>query len=387
MESMEIRRAEVQALRPGWQPMTLAGFLKTAAGQFGDRPLVIGEDGKHLTYATVQAHARQLADGLAALGVEPGDRVGMVMANHPEFAALKFAIARVAAVAIFFTFFYRSQELAYVLRQSRCHVLVTMDGFGDSDYLSMLDSIIPNWRSGLTDELPDLGAMVVRPSEGGPADLITLEDLAELGRREPGGADPAAGDPDDLGEMLCVPTMTVALLDATDRPDHDLSSLGARLSGVAPASTWVWNRVAEELGVEEVTTSYGMTECGGAMTLTLPEDPPELHSTTVGRPKMAGSAGIPDADGDLVSYATVDVISNERLEAGGTGELISTGPTHMLGFWEKPEQTAESLREGWVHSGDLGRVRDDGYLELTGRSKELYKSGGKLVMPKELRSC
>ncbi len=56
----------------------------------------------------------------------------------------------------------------------------------------------------------------------------------------------------------------------------------------------------------------------------------------------------------------------------------------MLGYWNKPEETAAGLRDGWVFSGDLGRVRSDGYLELTGRSKELYKSGGELVMPKEI---
>ena len=56
----------------------------------------------------------------------------------------------------------------------------------------------------------------------------------------------------------------------------------------------------------------------------------------------------------------------------------------MLGFWEKPEETEAALRAGRLHSGDLGKVRDDGYLQLTGRSKELYKSGGELVMPKEI---
>ena len=56
----------------------------------------------------------------------------------------------------------------------------------------------------------------------------------------------------------------------------------------------------------------------------------------------------------------------------------------MLGYWDKPEDTAAALKDGWVHSADLGRVRDDGYLQLTGRTKELYKSGGELVMPKEI---
>jgi fatty-acyl-CoA synthase len=176
--------------------------------------------------------------------------------------------------------------------------------------------------------------------------------------------------------------MTVALLEHPDRKSYDLSSLFAILSGAAPAPVWLWQKVQADLGVTEITTGYGMTECGGAMTLTLPEDPLEYHSATVGRPKLAGAAGLPD--GDLCVYATVDPVTGDRQPAGAEGELVSTGPTHMLGYWAKPEETAQALRDGWLYSGDLGLVQPDGYLRVTGRSKELYKSGGELVMPKEI---
>jgi fatty-acyl-CoA synthase len=185
-------------------------------------------------------------------------------------------------------------------------------------------------------------------------------------------------------EILCVPTMTVALLEHPDRHTRDLSSVFAILSGAAPAPVWLWEKVRGELGITEITTGYGMTECGGAMTMSLPEDRLERHSATVGRVKMAGVAGMAEYGGDLCRYATVDPLTGESLPAGAEGELISTGPTHMLGFWDKPAETAEALRGGWVHSGDLGRIRADGYLQVTGRSKELYKSGGELVMPKEI---
>jgi len=178
--------------------------------------------------------------------------------------------------------------------------------------------------------------------------------------------------------------MTVALLEHPARTAHDLSSVFAILSGAAPAPIWLWERVRADLGITEITTGYGMTEAGGAMTLSRPEDPLELHSSTVGAVKMAGAAGLPERGGALCEYTTIDPMTGGDLPAGSEGELVSRGPTTMLGFWEKPAETEAALAGGWLRSGDLGRVREDGYLELTGRTKELYKSGGELVMPKEI---
>jgi fatty-acyl-CoA synthase len=155
------------------------------------------------------------------------------------------------------------------------------------------------------------------------------------------------------------------------------------LCGSAPAPVWLWRRIEEDFGVSEIVTGYGMTECGGAMTLTRPEDPLRLTSETAGKPKMAGAASVPGTDA-LVVYKAVNPETGEDLPLGGEGELVSSGPTAMLGYWNRPEETAATLRDGWLFSGDLGRVRADGYLELTGRSRELYKSGGELVMPKEI---
>lgn len=466
------RRAALRARCAAWEPVTLDGFLDRCAARHPDRPLVVTDE-RVLTYADVARESQRLADGLVVLGAAPGERVGLLMANHPEFVALKFAIARTGATAIPFNFLYRREELAYVLRQSRCSVLVTMARFGDLDHLAMLDAIAPGWADGPTRELPDLRAVVVldHGDLGERPGVRTVADLAALGDDHPGAADSPA-DPLDVGDilytsgttgspkgvmvthdavirtafasaltrafedgrrivfslpcyhmfgyvegvlaamvaggsivprtafspadhlaaierhrpsdLLCVPTMTVALLEHPDRRTRDLSSLFALLSGAAPAPAWLWQQVRDELGVCEVTTGYGMTECGGAMTLTLPEDPVERHAGTVGRPKLAGAAGIAADGGALCEYRTVDPIDGTPLAAGAEGELVSRGPTHMLGFWDEPEETAAALREGWVHSGDLGRVDETGYLVLTGRSKELYKSGGELVMPKEI---
>lgn len=193
----------------------------------------------------------------------------------------------------------------------------------------------------------------------------------------------AAVEEHRVDDLLCVPTMAVALAECPDRHTRDLGSLTAVLCGSAPAPVWLWERFEQDLGVREIVTGYGMTECGGAMTLTLPEDPLILTSRTVGRPKLAGAASVPGTE-VLCTYRTVDPLTGEALPPGAAGELVSAGPTMMAEYFGKPEETEATLRGGEVHSGDLGFVDPDGYLVLTGRSKELYKSGGELVMPKEV---
>lgn len=478
---LDQRRDALRRRFPTWTPMTLDARLDACAAEFGDRAFVVTDEVTR-SYAEVAASARELADGLVALGVRPGERVGILMANYPEFVPLKFAVARAGAVAIPFNYLYRTDELRYVLAQSGCQVLVTMTGFMTLDQLAMLDEIAPGWdgapehRAG-GEALPELRDVVVLPTDGRSREGVRdVAGLAALGRQHPGGAGPDAGTraaPDGLADILytsgttgspkgvmithdasqrtgyasaltramedgrrilfslpcyhmfgyveglmaammvggavvlqtafdagrylegierhratdilCVPTMTVALLEHPDLAWRDLSSLRAILSGSAPAPAWLWDKVRDGLGVDEIVTGYGMTEQGGAMTLTRPEDPSSVMATRVGAPKDAGVAGIAAAGGALIEFRTADVETGEHLPAGSEGELIARGPTTMLGFWRKPDESAAAVDEhGWTRSGDLGLVHADGYLELTGRSKELYKSGGELVMPKEV---
>jgi fatty-acyl-CoA synthase len=457
---IESCRRELREQFPQWQPQSLAGWLDECAVRYRTRPFVI-TDPVTLTYDDVAEQSRRISAGLVALGVSPGDRVGMVMANYPEFVAVKFAIARCGAIAVPFNYLYRAVELGFVLADSGCKVLVTMTGFGTLDYQSMLDDIVPQWDCpGFADRAPDVVPQLrhvvlldtdgrARPgvrrveelaasSEPAPTATISPDAPGDMlytsgttgspkgvlvshdsvlrtayasaltrgfqdGRRIlfslpcyhmfgyvegvlsamfVGGAIVplpsfsvvgyfAGVEQHHVTDILCVPTMAVAMVQSPARHAYDLSSLEAILCGSAPAPIWLWQEISQEFGVNEIVTGYGMTECGGAMTLTLPEDPLHLTSETVGRPKLAGAAGIAGMDA-LVDYAEVH------------GELVSSGPTTMIGYWNRPAETAAALREGLLFSGDLGRVRADGYLEVTGRSKELYKSGGELVMPKEI---
>ncbi len=462
-------------------PRTLHERLDDCAREYGDRPFVITDD-RTVGYAETADWSRRLADGLVALGVQPGDRVGMVMANYLEFVPLKFAISRAGAVAIPFNYLYRRDELGYVLAQSQCNVLITMTGFMGLDYLGMLDEIAPGWDKGGELELaplPDLRRVVLLSTDGRMRDGVDdVAAVAARGDEQPGAAGGGGVEPGDVGDILytsgttgspkgvmvthdavqrtgyasaltrayedgrrvlfslpcyhmfgyvegllsvmfvggaivpqttfspvgylqgvqqheatdilCVPTMAVAIIEHPDLKHYDLSTLNAILCGSAPAPVWIWEKFRDDLGISEIVTGYGMTECGGAMTLTLPEDRLELSSSTVGRPKLAGSAGVGEAaapghGGDLCRYLTVDPLTGEPLAEGTEGELASYGPTTMTGYWRKPEETAAVLSpDGLLRSGDLGLVGPDGYLRVTGRSKELYKSGGELVMPREI---
>lgn len=185
--------------------------------------------------------------------------------------------------------------------------------------------------------------------------------------------------------LMLVPTMSVALIEHNDLDQYDISSLRTVISGAAPSPVHIWQRIRERLDVEEVFTAYGMTELSTAVTRTRPQDPVEVLSTTVGEPMRAGIATGGGCGDRLVEYKTIDPRTLADLARGAEGELCARGPTTTLGYFEKPLETRElMLPGGWIRSGDLGRVRDDGYLELTGRSKELYKSGGELVSPREV---
>lgn len=457
--SIDVRREALRRRFPRWRPQSLAEWLDVCAADYATRPMVLADD-KTLTYGEVAEQSRHLGDGLLALGVRPGDRVAMVMANYPEFAAIKFAIARAGAIAVPLNYLYRADELRFVVADSGCRVLITMTEFAGLRYPEMLQG------------MDDQPTIVVLDTDGSAEPgTLTVSGLAQLGRRHSGAGDTARVDPLVGGDMLytsgttgspkgvlvshdavlrtayasaltrayedgrrilfslpcyhmfgyiegllsvtfvggaiipqtrfsargyfegiqrhratdilCVPTMAVALLEDPTRPDYDLSSLNAILCGSAPAPIWLWEKIEAEFGVSEIVTGYGMTECGGAMTLTRPEDPLTLTSETVGRPKVAGCAGVEGTD-DLVVYKAVDPVTGADLPAGIEGELVSRGPTTMLAYWNRPDETAATLRQGWLHSGDLGCVPPDGYLRVTGRSKELYKSGGELVMPKEI---
>jgi fatty-acyl-CoA synthase len=193
---------------------------------------------------------------------------------------------------------------------------------------------------------------------------------------------------DRVNEVLFVPTMTVAVVDQAAKSRYDLSSLQSVFSAAAPAPTWLWERVLRDLRPSMIFTGYGQTEVSAATALTCPDDDIATVASVVGATKLGGVAAADlGLDGRLVEYRTVDPFDGHPLPTGATGELSVRGTQVTRRYADDDAATAAMIdADGWLRTGDLGRVRPDGYLELTGRSKELFKVGGELVSPVEVEA-
>jgi len=192
------RQAALEQAKPAWNPLTLDQALSLAASEWPDNEFVVSERGC-FSYRALDQWVTELAVGLVSKGVRKGDHVALLMANYPEFVALKFAIARAGAVAVPINFMNRRDELKYVLEQSDAVCLITMDRFRDLNYLDMLDEISPEWS--LTNRL---SALPKRPSvfvfstgnQPLPAGVSTLADLKGEGDI------PKEGDPASVSDII-----------------------------------------------------------------------------------------------------------------------------------------------------------------------------------------
>lgn len=197
----------------------------------------------------------------------------------------------------------------------------------------------------------------------------------------------AAIERHQAGEVLFVPTMSLAVVGAARGSSAEVSSLHSVMSAAAAGPASLWADLARLLGAQQLVTAYGMTETAAAATFTLPGGPVEDLEHTVGYPKPGGAAAEGLPGGRLIAYKTVDPVTGEDLPPGAEGELAARGPVVTSGYFRQSEATAAALLPGgWLRSGDLGYVRADGALVLTGRAKDLYKCGGELVMPAEVEA-
>ena len=471
--SLSDRQALLHQRFPVWQPLSLDGLLARNAQDYPNRAFVINDE-QTWTYAQIHAWSTRLAAGLAHCGVQPGDHVALLMANFPEFVAIKFAIAMVGAVAVPLNFLNKRDELGYVLKQSDAVMLITMDSFRDMPYWRYLDELAPDWQlQGGGSAFPKLKHVIVfetgevqrdtwfkgctllgslgeelsllpvaHPDSTATCDIIYtsgttgfpkgvmlthdmmlrtafgsawargFEDARRILFSLPlyhvygyvegllacmfvGGAiivqtkfdapdTLAAIDTHQATDVLLIPAMTLALIDAQKRHSYPLSSLRSVLSSGGRAPATIWQQILDYLHPQEITTGYGMTEVTASSTVTRPTDGQERWLHTNGRLRDVGPAGEPALGNRLVVYRVVDPETGQEVARGQVGELQAKGPGVTSGYYNKPVETAAAFTsDGWLHTGDLGCLDEDDYITLVGRLKESYRCGGEQVMPSD----
>ena len=185
-----------------------------------------------------------------------------------------------------------------------------------------------------------------------------------------------------IARALIVPTMLKQLLDHPEFPAHDLSSLRVLTYGGASMPLPVIERAIAAMPGVQFINAFGQTETGSTIAMAPPEDhvlegPPDVvekrrrHLRSIGRP-------LPDVEVRIVGE------DGHELPAGEHGEIAARGPRLMRGYWGQPEATAQTVHDGWLFTGDLGYMDEDGYIYLTGRAKDFIKRGGEMVAPEEV---
>ena len=185
-----------------------------------------------------------------------------------------------------------------------------------------------------------------------------------------------------VNRAMMVPTMLKRLMDRPAFKDYDLSSLRVITYGAAPMPLEVIKKAIVEFPNTRFINAFGQTETASTITML----PPDAHDIHEGDPdyeqkmKRLGSIGKPLPD---VEVRIVDEEGND-VSLGENGEIVARGDRLMKGYWNREEATKETLRGGWLYTGDLGYWDDEGFIFLSGRAKDFLKRGGEMIAPEEV---
>jgi fatty-acyl-CoA synthase len=448
---------------------TIGVHFDRIVARFPEREaLVVRHQNIHWSWRELQRQVDAFAAGLIALGLKPGERVGIWSPNNAEWTVTQFATAKAGLILVNINPAYRLAELEYALNKAGCVALITASRFKSSDYIQMLRDLAPELATASPGnlhaaKLPEL-RLVITIGDEVEKGMIPFADVAGLGGETeqrrlaalsdtlqfdepiniqftsgttgfPKGATlthhnilnngfflgegmgfterdkicipvplyhcfgmvignlgclthgsamvyPGEGfDPlatlEVIAEERCtavygVPTMFIAELDHPEFKRFDLQSLRTGMMAGSPCPTEVMRRCVDEMHLSEITIGYGMTETSPASFQTGSDDPLKKRVSTVGRIHPHVEAKVVDAEGRIVPRGT-------------PGELWTRGYLVMLGYWSDPERTAESIdRAGWMKTGDLATIDDDGYCNIVGRIKDMVIRGGENVYPREI---
>jgi len=425
-----------------------ANLERTVAAHGGREALVEVSTGRRWTYAELDADVDALGVGLRTAGITKGDRVGIWAPNCAEWTIVQYAAAKVGAVLVNINPAYRTHELAYALNQSGVRLLLAAESFKTSDYRAMVEEVsgscdalvrtvylrTPEWddlvERGRGERLahhvdetlsPDdpINIQYTSGTTGFPkgatlshrnilnngfftTELIHLTErdrlcipvpfyhcfgmvMANLGCTSHGATMviPAPGfDPgitlrtvqdERCTALYGVPTMFIAMQNEPGFSDYDLSTLRTGIMAGSVCPVEVMKRCVSDMHMEEVSIAYGMTETSPVSCQTRSDDDLERRTSTIGRVHPH------------VEIKVIDPVTAETVERGEPGELCTRGYSVMLGYWQEPEKTAEAIdTEGWIHTGDLAVMREDGYCNIVGRIKDMVIRGGENIYPREV---
>jgi len=425
--------------------LTIGGLLDRTAGRFPERLAVAScHQQKRLTWAELSVEADRVARGLWSLGIRRGDRVGLWSTNCIEWIVMHMGCARAGAALVNVNPSYRSHELQFTLQRSRMKALFLWHKDKRADYEEILgrarhgldlalqhtiyfDS--PEWPALLDAEgrLPDHVApddvaniQYTSGTTGLPKGvLLTHHNIVNNGQflaqgfhyseqdkivvpvplfhcygcvigtmsaLNTGAAiilpswtfDPRATlkavHDERATSVYGVPAMYVAEFALPDFASFDLTSLRTGMMSGAPCPVELMKRVLNEMHCHELVIAYGQTETSPVVTMSDADDTIEIRVNTVGR-------AMPQTEIRIASTRT----GEKTVPMGKQGEVCVRGYALMKGYDGDAEGTAKVIHaDGWLHTGDLGIMREDGCIHLTGRSRDVIIRGGENIYPREV---
>jgi fatty-acyl-CoA synthase len=189
---------------------------------------------------------------------------------------------------------------------------------------------------------------------------------------EPGATLQAVAE-EGCTSLYGVPTMFIAELAEEDFDAYDLSTLRTGIMAGSPCPIEVMKQTIKMMNMDEVTIAYGMTETSPVSTQTMTDDPIDKRVGTVGQVHPH------------VEIKIIDPESGKTLARGEAGEFCTRGYSVMTGYWNDPDRTAEAIdSDGWMHTGDLATMDDEGYVNIVGRIKDMVIRGGENIYPREI---
>jgi fatty-acyl-CoA synthase len=425
--------------------MTVGELLRAAAADAPDRTALVAgvpdpAERRRWTYTELLDESERAARALLAR-FEPGERLAVWAPNLPQWVVLEMAAGLAGVVLVTVNPAYRPAELQYVLRQSRAAGIFSVPEFRGNPMAATLEQVRPeldelretlsfsDWDAFLGSGASFAGPLpTVRPEDpaqiqytsgttGFPKgaflhhrgivnnarftrDRLEVRDgdvwLNPMPLFHTGGCvlgalgslwarathipllafDPALVleliETERVDVMGGVPTMLLAMMEHPDFSARDLSSLRSVLSGGSTVPADLVRRIEGGLGIT-FGIVFGQTEASPVITQTRLSDTPEDKAETIGQPQ-------PQQEVKVVSTETGEVVP-----CGEIGEICSRGYNVMLGYFEMPEATAETIdSQGWLHTGDLGTMDARGYLRVEGRLKDMVIRGGENLYPREI---